>query len=189
VLGLTRKARLMKKWNPVVTCGALAASLMLTVAPAGASTSRAAPKGSCKLLTVKEVGTILGTGAASGKSTVKTVSGVKTESCEWKAKKKGTGGIEGKPLSLEIAVASGGSAVDEYRSKKAEDPSDVEAVSGLGDDAFTEDLGLDLHVLTGERVVSVELHNYRYPEPLTEDEIKQKEEDAAQRALGRLPTA
>jgi hypothetical protein len=34
--------------------------------------------------------------------------------------------------------------------------------------------------------MTVELHNYRYPEPLTQDEIKQKEQDAATLALGRL---
>jgi hypothetical protein len=36
--------------------------------------------------------------------------------------------------------------------------------------------------------MSVELHNYRYPEPLTLEEIKQKQIDAAQPAIGRLPT-
>jgi hypothetical protein len=164
---------------------ALVAGLALTAAPASARTA-AAPKGACKLLKVKEVGTVLGTPAGSGKSTTKTVSGVKNESCEWKAKKKGTGGIDGKALSLEIAVESGGSAVDAYQSMKSEDPSDVTSVSGLGDDAFIEDFGQDLHVLAGERVLSVELHNYRYPEPLTEQQIRQKEQDAATIALGRL---
>ena len=70
--------------------------------------------------------------------------------------------------------------------EKAKDPEDVETVPGLGDDAFIEDLGLDLHVLAGERVLSVEMHNYRYPEPLTKEQIQQKEQDAAQIVLGRL---
>ena len=34
--------------------------------------------------------------------------------------------------------------------------------------------------------MSVELHNYRYPEPLTQEQIQQKEQDAAQIVLGRL---
>jgi hypothetical protein len=59
-------------------------------------------------------------------------------------------------------------------------------LSGLGDDAFVKDL--DLHVLVGEHAVSVELHDDRYPEPLTQEEILQKEEDAAGRAIGRLQT-
>ena len=164
---------------------AFVAGLALVAAPASGT---AAPKGSCKLLTVKEVGAILGTPAGSGKSTTKTVSGVKNEACEWKAKKKGTGGIDGKALSLEIAVESGGSAVDGYQSKKSEDPSEVTSVPGLGDDAFIEDFGQDLHVLAGDRVLSTALHNYRYPKPLTEDQIQQKEIDAATLAIGRRPT-
>ena len=163
---------------------ALAAGILLAVTPASARTT--APKGSCKLLTVREVGTLLGSAAGSGKSSTKTVSGVKNEACKWKARKKGTGGIEGKALSLEIAVESGGSAVDAYQSKKSERPTDIQEVSGLGDDAFIEDLGQDLHVLAGDRVLTVAMHNYRYPHPLTEERIQQKERDAAALVLGRL---
>jgi hypothetical protein len=177
----------MRTWSCIVACTSLVAGLAFAAAPAAASTvPAAAPKGSCKLLTVREVSGILGTSSGSGRSTTKTVSGVKNESCEWRAKKKGTGGIKGKPLSLEVAVESGGGVVDEYQTQKSEDPLEIEQVPGLGDDAFTEDFGLDLHVLVGERVVSVEMHNYRYPEPLTEEQIKQKEQDAATIALGRL---
>ena len=166
---------------------ALAAGVAVAGGTAGASpAAAAAPKGACKLVSVREVGTILGTPAGSGKSTTKQSGGVKNEACEWKAKKKGTGGLEGKALSLEIAVESGGGVVDQYQSEKSKDPEDVEAVPGLGDDAFIEDLGLDLHVLAGERVLSVEMHNYRYPEPLTKEQIQQKEQDAAQIVLGRL---
>jgi hypothetical protein len=159
----------------------------MTAGPAAASSvPAAAPKGACKLLTVREVGEILGTAAGSGKSKNSTLSGAKSESCEWKAKKKGTGGIKGKALSLEVAVESGGGVVDSFQTEKAEDPLEIEAVPGLGDDAYIEDLGLDLHVLVGERVVSVEMHNYRYPEPLTQEQIQQKEQDAATLALGHL---
>jgi hypothetical protein len=70
-----------------------------------------------------------------------------------------------------------------------EDPLDIEEVPGLGDDAYIEDLGVDLHALVGERVVSVEMHNYRYPEPLTKEQIQQKEEDAARLVIGRLSPA
>jgi hypothetical protein len=174
-----------KKWMSAVVCGALMAGMALTAVPAAASPARAAaPKGACKFLTTREAGRILGTRAGAGKSVTRESGGVKAEGCEWKAKKKGTGGLEGQALSLEIAVESGTGLVDEYQAAKVEDPEDTVAVAGLGDDAFLADL--DLHVLVGERVVSVELHNYRYPEPLTTDEIQQKEEDAAQLVIGRL---
>jgi hypothetical protein len=93
-------------------------------------------------------------------------------------------GLTGQPLTLEIAVESGGRIVETYQTLKAEDPLDTDTISGLCDDAFIKDL--DLHVLVGERVLTVELHNYRYPEPLTQEQIGQKEEDAAGIALGRL---
>jgi hypothetical protein len=175
----------MKKWTLLVAPAAVAASLALAAGPAVASPTAAAPKGACKYITTREAGTILGTPAGSGKSTTRTTGGVKNESCEWRAKKKGTGGIEGKALSLEIAVESGQGLVDTYQTQKAgEDPLDIEEVSGLGDDAYIEDLGVDLHVLTGERVLSVGMHNYRYPEPLTKEQIQQKEQDAAQMCWG-----
>jgi hypothetical protein len=174
-----------KKWISSVACGALTTGVVLASVPAAASPARvAAPKGACKYLTTREAGRILGSRAGAGKSVTRQTRGRKIEACEWKAKKKGTGGIEGQALSLEIAVESGTGVVDEYEAAKVEDPEDTLAVSGLGDDAFLADL--DLHVLVGERVVSVELHNYRYPEPLTTDEIQQKEEDAAQLVIGRL---
>jgi hypothetical protein len=159
---------------------ALTAGLMLAAAPAGASTTAAAQKGACKYLTTREAGTILGTRSGGGKST----SISETDSCTWKTRKKGTGGLKGQPLQLEVSVATGSEAVADYQEEKAKDPTDTEAVTGLGDDAFVNDL--DLNVLVGDRVLTVELHNYRYPEPLTQDEIKQKEQDAATLALGRL---
>jgi uncharacterized membrane protein len=175
----------MTFWTRIVVCATTAAGLATTAVPAAASpVPAAAPKGSCKLITVREAGRILGTPAGSGKSTVRTISGVENEDCEWKAKKKGTGGLKGQPLTLEIAVESGPGLVDTYQTEKVEDPLDTDEVTGLGDDAFIKDL--DLHVLVGERVLSVELHNYRYPEPLTQQQIQQKEQDAAQIALGRL---
>jgi hypothetical protein len=175
----------MKKLISAVACGALVSGLAVAAAPAAASPARAAaPKGACKYLTTREAGRILGTRAGAGKSVTRESGGVKAEACEWKAKKKGTGGIEGQALSLEIAVESGTGIVDEYQTAKVEDPEDTEAVSGLGDDAFLANL--DLHVLVGEQVVSVELHNYRYPEPLTTDEIQQKEVEAAGLVIGRL---
>ena len=56
----------------------------------------------------------------------------------------------------------------------------------VGDEAFVR--SLDLAILSGSTAMVVELHNYRYPEPLTQEQIKQKEIDAATIALGRLPT-
>jgi hypothetical protein len=45
---------------------------------------------------------------------------------------------------------------------------------------------LELHVLVGDRVVSTALHNYRDAKPLTQDQIQQKDEEAARLAIGRL---
>lgn len=104
----------------IATAIALVAGVALTAAPASARTT--APKGACKLLTVKEVGNILGTPAGAGKAISRKSTGQTNESCEWKAKKKGTGGLGGKALSLEIAVESGGNVADEYQSQKSEDP-------------------------------------------------------------------
>jgi hypothetical protein len=168
----------MRKWTLAIAAALL--GLVLAASPVGASAPAAAQKSACKYLTTREAGTILGTRSGGGKST----SISETESCRWKAKKKGTGGLKGQPLQLEVSVATGSEAVADYQEEKAEDPTDTEAVTGLGDDAFVKDL--DLNVLIGDRVMTVELHNYRYPEPLTQDEIKQKEQDAATIALGRL---
>jgi hypothetical protein len=119
--------------------------LLLAATPASART--AAPKGSCKLLTVNEVGEILGTPAAAGKQKTRKGPTQTNDQCVWAAKKKGTGGLKGQPLQLELVVESGGSIVDDYQRVKAEDPDDTELVSGLGDDAFVQDN--DLHVLVG----------------------------------------
>ena len=170
----------MGKWTRMVAPAALVAGVTLAAVPAVASTPVAAPKAACKYLTTREAGRILGTPSGSGEST--SISG--TESCTWKAKKKGTGGLKGQPLQLEVGLATGAEAVAEYQQEKAEDPDDTEAVPGFGDDAFLQ--SNDLHVLVGGRVVTVELHNYRYPEPLTQEQIHQKEEDAATLVLGRL---
>jgi hypothetical protein len=170
----------MRKWTLAIAAALLTAGPVLAAAPAGASTTAGAPKGACQYLTTREAGRILGTRSGAGKSS----SISETESCTWKAKKKGTGGLKGQPLQLEVSVATGSEAVAEYQQEKAEDPADTETVTGLGEDAFVKDL--DLNVLVGDRVMTVELHNYRYPEPLTQDEIKQKEQDAATLALGRL---
>jgi hypothetical protein len=178
-------ARPVRHWIRTVVCAVFVAAVALSAGTAAAAAAPAvAPKGACKLVTVREAGRILGTNTGSGKSTTGTIAGVKNEVCEWKAKKKGTGGIKGQPLELELVVQSGSAAVGTYQTEKAEDPDDTEAVPGLGDDAFIRDL--DLHILVGERVLTVELHNYRYPEPLTQQQIQQKEEEAARMALGRL---
>jgi hypothetical protein len=169
----------------IANATALAAALAFAAAPASAAT--AAPKGSCKLLTVREVGEILGTPSGAGKQRTRKGPTETQDQCVWAAKKEGTGGLKGQPLQLELVVESGGAIVNDYQTATTSDPTEVDPVSGLGDDAFVKDL--DLHVLVGERVVSVELHNYRYPKPLTQEQILQKEQDAAQLAIGRLPAA
>ena len=69
----------------IVAATALAAGLALAATPAAART--AAPKGSCKLLTTREAGRILGTPVGG----TKRVSNARADSCTWNAKKKGTG--------------------------------------------------------------------------------------------------
>ncbi len=175
----------MSTGNRIVMCGVLAAGLAIAAAPAAASPARvAAAKGSCKLITVRETGGILETPAGRGKQKTRKAGGQTNDQCVWAAKKKGTGGLKGQRLQLELVVESGTGLVDDYNTAKAADPTKSTAVPGLGDDAFIKDL--KLHVLVGSRVVSVALHNYRYPEPLTEQQIQGKEEDAAKIALVRL---
>ena len=77
--------------------------------------------------------------------------------------------------------------MNDYQTARSSDPTEVDPVSGLGDDAFVKDL--KLHTLVGDRVLSTALHNYRYPKPLTQEQILQKEQDATQLAIGRLPAA
>jgi hypothetical protein len=138
-----------------------------------------------QLVTVNEAGKILGTPVAAGKQKTRTAQGITGDRCVWSAKKKGTGGLKGRPLELEVVVESGTTLVGEYNSARSADPTETEAVPGLGDDAFIKDL--KLHVLVGERVLSTALHNYRYPKPLTQQQIQQK--DAA-KLVGRLsPTS
>jgi hypothetical protein len=177
-------ARRMRTWNRIVVSAALAGGLAVAGGTAGASpVPAAAPKGSCKLLTARELRKILGTPVGSSKR----ISNAQADSCTWSAKKKGTGGLKGQPLGLEITVATGQVGADAYQKEKAAEPSETQPVPGLGDDAYVRDL--DLAVLSGENAMVVELHNYRYPKPLTQEQIQQKEEDAAKLALGRLSPA
>jgi hypothetical protein len=177
--------RRMRASRKIVGCAALAAGIVVAAGPATASAvPEVAPKGSCKLVTVGEAGRILATPVGAGKQQTRTAQGVTGDRCVWAAKKKGTGGLKGQPLELEIVVESGATLVNDYNTAKSADPTKTDAVPGLGDDAFIKDL--KLHVLVGDRVLSTALHNYRYPKPLTQEQIQQKDEDAAKLALGRL---
>ena len=169
----------------IAAAALLAAGVALAAAPTSART--VAPKGSCKLLTVSEAGEILVTSSGAGKQKTRSGPTETQDQCVWAAKKKGTGGIKGQPLKRELVVESDGGIVDDYQTAKSSDPSEVDEVSGIGDDAFIKDL--ELHVLVGDRVVSTALHNYRYPKPLTQEQIQQKDEEAARLAIGRLQTA
>jgi hypothetical protein len=181
-------ARLVRFWNRIVLPATLAAGLAVAGGTAGASPVPAvAPKGSCKLVTVSEAGKILGTPVGAGKQKTRKAGGQTNDQSVCAAKKKGTGGLKGQPLQLEVVVESGTGLVGNYQTEKAEDPLEADDVAGLGDEAFIKDL--KLHVLVGDRVLSVALHNYRYPEPLTQQQIQQKEEDAAKLALDRLSPA
>jgi len=175
----------MRTSRKIAACTALAAGVVVAAGPAMASpVPEVAPKGSCKLVTVSEAGTILGTPVRAGQQKTRTAQGITGDRCVWAAKKKGTGGLKGQPLQLEIVVESGATLVNDYNTAKSADPTKTDAVPGLSDDAFVKDL--KLHVLVGDRVLSTALHNYRYPKPLTPQQIQQKDEDAAKLALGRL---
>jgi len=175
----------MRTSRKFAACAALAAGVVVTAGPATASPlPTVAPKGSCKLVTVGEAGRILATPVGAGRQTKRTAQKTTSDRCVWAAKKKGTGGLEGQPLQLEIVVESGTTLAGAYNTAKSADPTKTDAVPGLGDDAFIKDL--KLHVLVGDRVLSTALHNYRYPKPLTSEQIQQEEEDAARLALGRL---
>jgi hypothetical protein len=175
----------MRASRKIVGCAALAVGVVVAAGPATASAvPEVAPKGSCKLVTVGEAGRILATPVGAGKQQTRTAQGITGDRCVWAAKKKGTGGLKGQPLQLEIVVESGATLVGDYNTAKSADPTKTDAVPGLGDDAFIKDL--KLHVLVGDRVLSTALHNYRYPKPLTQEQIQQKDEDAAKLALGRL---
>jgi hypothetical protein len=175
----------MRTSRKIAACTALAAGVVVAAGPAMASpVPEVAPKGSCKLVTVSEAGRILGTPVGAGQSKKRTAQGITGDRCVWAAKKKGTGGLKGQPLQLEIVVESGATLVNEYNTAKSADPTKTDAVPGWGADAFIKDL--KLHVLVGDRVLSTALHNYRYPKPLTPQQIQQKDEDAAKVALGRL---
>jgi hypothetical protein len=175
----------MRTGRKIAACTALVAGVVVAAGPAMASpVPEVAPKGSCKLVTVSEAGRILGTPVGSGQQKTRTGQGITGDRCVWAAKKKGTGGLKGQPLELEIVVESGATLVNDYNTAKSADPTKTDVVPGLGDDAFINDL--KLHVLVGDRVLSTALHNYRYPKPLTPQQIQQKDEDAAKLALGRL---
>ena len=175
----------MRTSRKIAAYTALAAGVVVAAGPAMASpVPEVAPKGSCKLVTVSEAGRVLGTPVGAGKQKTRTDQGITGDRCVWAAKKEGTGGLKGRPLQLEIVVESGATLLNDYNTAKSADPTKTDAVPGLGDDAFIKDL--KLHVLVGDRVLSTALHNYRYPKPLTPQQIQQKEEDAAKLALGRL---
>jgi hypothetical protein len=176
----------MRTRRKIAACAALAAGVMVGAGePATASpVPQVAPKGSCKLLTGSQAGRILATPVGTGQQKTRTAQGITGDRCVWAAKKKGTGGLKGQPLELEIVVESGTTLVNDYNTAKSADPTKTDAVPGLGDEAFI--MSLKLHVLVGQRVLSTALHNYRYPKPLTQQQIQQKEEDAAKLALGRL---
>src|SRR5262245_49876167 len=71
----------------IAAAAALAVGVALAASPASART--AVPKGSCKLLTVREVGEILGTPSDAGKQKTRSAAGITGDRCVWEAKKKG----------------------------------------------------------------------------------------------------
>lgn len=115
--------RRMKTVRQTAACAAVAVGVVVAAEPATASPLPAvAPKGSCKLVTVAEAGRILATPVGAGKRTKRTAQGVTGDRCVWAAKKKGTGGLKGQPLQLEIVVESGTTLVGDYNTTKSADP-------------------------------------------------------------------
>ena len=86
-------ARRMRSWNRIVLPAALAGGLALAGGTAGAfPVPGAAPKGSCKLVTVREVGTILGTPAGAGKQKTRKGPTQTNDQCIGPPRRKGPAG-------------------------------------------------------------------------------------------------
>jgi len=178
---------------------------MATVIPAGAlgivlggfgGTAAAVPSQTtpsvCKLVTTKEAAGILGTPVNKGKERkVPPPAGAKAVQCEWPSKKKGVGGIEGKPFKLQVELTTGANVAADYERAKARvDFDDLVTVQDLGSEAFYDDSPFGgVHVLAAEdKVLSVKVTNYNTAKA---DLPKQPEEmslDAARIAVGRLTT-
>lgn len=175
----------MTIWSRVAVCAALAGGLAMTTGTAIAMPARAAaPKGSCKLITVRQVGKIIGTTVSAGVQNTRKASGQTNDQCIWQAKTNGTGGVADAPLQLELVVESGTGIVNDYQRVKADQTTPSQPVPGLAKDAFSKDS--KLHVLKGKKVVSVGLHGYASPSPLPALQILAMEQTAAKAALRRL---
>lgn len=146
----------------------------------------------CKLVTTKEAAGILGTAVNKGKERkVPPPAGAKAVQCEWPSKKKGVGGIEGRPFKLQVELTTGANVAADYERAKARvDFDDLVTVQDLGTEAFYDDSPFGgVHVLAAEdKVLSVKVTNYNTAKA---DLPKQPEEmslDAARIAIGRLTT-
>jgi hypothetical protein len=175
----------MTIWSRVVVCAVLAGGIATTSGTAIAAPARAAaPKGSCKLITVRQVGEIIGTPVSVGAQNTRKAGGQTNDQCIWQAKTIGTGGVADAPLQLELVVESGKGIVNDYQRVKADQTTPSQPIPGLAHDAFSKDS--KLHVLKGKKVVSVGLHGYGSPNPLQPLKILQMEQTAAKAALRRL---
>jgi hypothetical protein len=146
----------------------------------------------CKLVTTKEAAGVLDTAVNKGKQKkVPPPAGAKASQCEWTSKKKGVGGIEGKPFKLQVEVTTGSNVTADYEEAKARvDFDDLETVPDLGTEAFYDDSPFSgVHVLAAsDKVLSVKVTNYNTAKaelPKTPEEMSI---DAARIALGRLTT-
>jgi hypothetical protein len=146
----------------------------------------------CKLVTTKEAARILDTAVKKGKQKkVPPPAGAQATQCEWDSKKKGVGGIDGKPFKLQVELTTGSNVAADYEEAKARiDFDDLVTVPDLGTEAFYDDSPFGgVHVLAAEdKVLSVKVTNYNTAEadlPKTPEEMSL---DGARIALGRLTT-
>jgi hypothetical protein len=180
-----------RRMAAVIAAGALVIVVSGFGGTADAVPSQTTPS-VCKLVTTKEAAGVLGTAVNKGKQKkVPPPAGAKASQCEWASKKKGVGGIDGKPFKLQVEVTTGSNVAADYEEAKARvDFDDLETVPDLGAEAFYDDSPFSgVHVLAAEdKVLSVKVTNYNTAKAELPKAPEEMSIDAARIALGRLTT-
>jgi hypothetical protein len=174
-----------------VTAGALVVGLGAFGGP-DAAPSQATPS-VCSLVTAQEAARILGTPVNKGKQKkVPPPPGANAAQCEWSSKKKGVGGISGKPFKLQVELTTGSGVASDYEKAKATvDFEDLQTVPDLGTEAFYDDSPFGgVHTLVGpEQVLSVKVTNYNTAKAKLPKQPEEMSIDAARLAVPRLTTS
>jgi hypothetical protein len=180
-----------KRVTLAVTAGALVVGLGAFGGPEAAS-SQATPS-VCRLVTTQEAARILGTPVNKGKQKkVPPQPGANAAQCEWSSKKKGVGGISGKPFKLQVELTTGSGVASDYEEAKASIGfEDLETVPDLGTEAFYDDSPFGgVHTLVSpEQVLSVKVTNYNTAKAKLPKQPEEMSIDAARLAVPRLSAA